>query len=426
MCAERECSTPIFCPKACLFRPCEQWYGSMKRHVVLVQLMVTALFAAVGGFVAVSVGSDAADADPGGMTAAVPMMTEAQLRSGGASASSDLATTTITPVRILDTRPGAAAMAGTKTPWGPLETRTVQAAGLGSIPSDAVGVVVNVPVLNATAPDTFLTLYPTGAGMPNASTINPQPNQVAFNAATLLLGNGTFEIYNYSGTVDVIIDVVAYMTRDLADQVDSVTSKQATLRGGGNTLKVVDQNGDEFKVVQVSRDGTQWIDFVEDGDLEWIYATVALEIDGKYYQTWGSGWGAFEYLSYTYFESADCTGTKYARFRSREGADLGLSLQEYVELLADEGVPTYHSIFHGDLKIEPIFEIDAGSGTRSYTAATLNPSGSSQVMASRLNDDGVCTDGDFSEPISDYTYYPFFSTAMPNVAFPLELVDASQ
>ena len=196
----------------------------MNRSGVVVQLLVTALFAAVGGFVAVSVGSDAVDADRGGMTAAVPMMTEAQLRVGGASVSSDLATTTITPVRILDTREGAAALAGSKEPWGALETRTVAAAGLGTIPADAVGVVVNVTVLNATASDTFLTLFPTGTSMPNASTINPQPGEVAFNAATVLLGGdeGTFEVYNYSGTVDVIIDVTAYMTRTLADAVDTV------------------------------------------------------------------------------------------------------------------------------------------------------------------------------------------------------------
>ena len=192
----------------------------MKRSNVLAQLVVTALFAAVGGFVAVSISRDAVVADRGGMTAAVPMMTEAQLRVGGASVSSDLATTTITPVRIVDTRVGAASLGGSKVPWGVLETRTVETAGLGTIPEDAVGVVVNVTVLNATAPDTFLTLFPTGTTMPNASTINPQPNEVAFNAATVLLGpDGTFEIYNYSGTVDVIIDVTAYMTRTLADNV---------------------------------------------------------------------------------------------------------------------------------------------------------------------------------------------------------------
>ena len=205
----------------------------MKRSVVLIQLLVTALFAAVGGFVAVSVGGDAVDADRGGMTAAVPMMTEAQVRVGGASASSDLATTTITPVRILDTREGAAALAGSKVPWGALETRTVEAAGLGTIPEDAVGVVVNVTALNATAPDTFLTLFPTGSKMPLASTLNPSPNEVAFNAATVLLGpDGTFEIYNYTGTVDVIVDVTAYMTRTLADEVDEVEDDVGRLLNG--------------------------------------------------------------------------------------------------------------------------------------------------------------------------------------------------
>ena len=46
----------------------------MKRSVVVVQLLVTGLSAAVGGFVAVSVSDGAVDADRGGMTSAVPMM----------------------------------------------------------------------------------------------------------------------------------------------------------------------------------------------------------------------------------------------------------------------------------------------------------------------------------------------------------------
>jgi hypothetical protein len=115
MCAERECSTPIFfCPKACFFRLFGQWCGSMKRHVVLASCWLQHCLLLLVVLSLCQLGSGAVDANPGGMTAAVPMMTEAQLRSGGASASSDLATTTITPVRILDTRPGAAAMAGTR------------------------------------------------------------------------------------------------------------------------------------------------------------------------------------------------------------------------------------------------------------------------------------------------------------------------
>ena len=149
------------------------------------------------------------------------------------AASSDLATTTITPVRIVDTRPNAAALGGTDEPWGPLETRTVDAAGLGSIPDNAVGVVANVTALNASASGTFLTLFPTGQDMPNASTLNPTPGEIAFNAATVLLGpDGTFEIYNYTGTVDVIIDVTAYMTRALADNIDTVEEEVGRLQTG--------------------------------------------------------------------------------------------------------------------------------------------------------------------------------------------------
>ncbi|MDA3012543.1 MAG: hypothetical protein O2801_08390 [Actinomycetota bacterium] len=178
----------------------------------------------LGGLVAGS-RADPVTADHGRMSSLVPMMSRAEVGALDVSTATDLATTTISPVRILDTRPGAAALGGSDEPWSALETRTVVAAGLGSIPEDAVGVVVNVTALNATDGGTFLTLFPTGGAMPNASTLNPSPNEVAFNAATVLLGpEGTFEVYNYSGTVDVIVDVTAYMTRTLADDVTRLQS----------------------------------------------------------------------------------------------------------------------------------------------------------------------------------------------------------
>ena len=217
----------------------------MKRFVHSgVQLLVTALFAAVGGFVAVSISDDAVDADRGRMSALVPMMTQADLAAQDVAVSStDLATTTITPVRIIDTRGPGAALGGTAVPWGALETRTVDAAGLGPIPADAVGVVVNVTALNATEQGTFLTLFPTGSEMPNASTLNPTPGEIAYNAATVLLGpDGTFEVYNYSGTVDVIIDVTAYMTRTLADDVGRLQTGELYV-GRSSSIAVTDALG---------------------------------------------------------------------------------------------------------------------------------------------------------------------------------------
>ncbi|MDA3012544.1 MAG: hypothetical protein O2925_09650 [Actinomycetota bacterium] len=181
------------------------------------------------------------------MSAAVPMMSLAEVRAATAASSTDLATTTITPVRIVDTRPGAGALGGAKVPWQAMETRTVEAAGLGSIPADAVGVVVNVTALNATTSDTFLTLFPTGSVMPNASTLNPPLGQVAFNAATVLLGpDGAFEVYNYSGTVDVIVDVTAYMTRTLAESVEVVESDVGRLSSGQPLLSLRDAGSNSF------------------------------------------------------------------------------------------------------------------------------------------------------------------------------------
>ena len=135
------------------------------------------------------------------------------------SSSNDLTTTAISPARIVDTREGTFAYGGTKVPWGAEETRTVKASGLASIPSNAVGLVLNITALNATSSDTFITIFPTSEKRPEASTLNPMPNEVSFNAATTLLQNGSFDVYNYSGTLDLIIDVTAYMTDSLSEDV---------------------------------------------------------------------------------------------------------------------------------------------------------------------------------------------------------------
>lgn len=154
-------------------------------------------------------------AEPKAITAPI-----AQAELNGDSA--DLATTTISPERLIDTRPDTESLGGTKEPWEPGEVRTVQAAGLGSVPIDARGVVVNVTAVRATS-QTYLTAYPTGSDRPTTATLNSAPGDVAFNSATVVLGpDGTFDIYNFAGTVDIIIDVMAYMTTSLSDAVEGI------------------------------------------------------------------------------------------------------------------------------------------------------------------------------------------------------------
>ena len=118
----------------------------------------------------------------------------------------------ITPCRIADTRPAYAV--GSKTsPLGPAETYTINARGPQgqcNLPSDAVGLALNVTAANATIAS-FLTFWGDGA-QPNAANLNPQPGQPPTpNAVTTdLTDAGTFKVFNNKGTVDIIIDVNGY------------------------------------------------------------------------------------------------------------------------------------------------------------------------------------------------------------------------
>ncbi|MDA2945519.1 MAG: hypothetical protein O2801_08450 [Actinomycetota bacterium] len=185
-------------------------------------IIASALLAGItGGFIGAMGATDPApvDANRGNMNQYVPMLNSQDISARDTNGVADLATTSISPERIVDTRAGAFALGGTKEPWSTGETRTVQAGGLGSIPDDAAGVVVNITALNATEEGTFLTVFPSGESRPEASTLNPTQGSIAFNAATVLLNDGAFDVYNYIGDLDVIIDVTAYLTRDLSESV---------------------------------------------------------------------------------------------------------------------------------------------------------------------------------------------------------------
>jgi hypothetical protein len=119
---------------------------------------------------------------------------------------------TVTPTRILDTRSSdGGPIGGPAGPLGAGASRDVKAAGVNPVPADAVGVVLNITAVNATA-SSFITVWPTGGTRPNASTLNPAQGQTRFNSATVLLGAaGSFSIYHSAGSVDVLVDVVGYL-----------------------------------------------------------------------------------------------------------------------------------------------------------------------------------------------------------------------
>lgn len=139
---------------------------------------------------------------------------------------------TIDPCRLLDLRPAPHTVGPRPTALGQGETYTVDVHGTQgecTIPTDAVGIVANATIVSPSA-DGFLTFFPGGGTRPGTSNLNwragdpPTPNQVTVD----LSDNGRLSMFNFAGTVQAIVDIVAYTvdhhhddryhTRDEADE----------------------------------------------------------------------------------------------------------------------------------------------------------------------------------------------------------------
>jgi hypothetical protein len=122
--------------------------------------------------------------------------------------------TGVTPVRILDTRYGTG---GFSSRVGPGGTIVLTVAGWGGVPLmtstspvPPTAVVLNVTVTNPSAAS-HLILFPDGAAQPTTSDLNFLPGQTIPNLVVVRLGsNGKLDIFNLSGTTDVIADVVGW------------------------------------------------------------------------------------------------------------------------------------------------------------------------------------------------------------------------
>jgi hypothetical protein len=122
----------------------------------------------------------------------------------------------IDPVRICDTRAGNPSnLTGEDAQCNGLTvptagTRTINVAnGSFGVPADATAVVLNVTAVNPTAAG-FVTVYPTGAPLPNASSLNYNTGNVVPNLVEVGIGSaGQVSIYS-SAQTDVVVDVEGY------------------------------------------------------------------------------------------------------------------------------------------------------------------------------------------------------------------------
>jgi hypothetical protein len=116
----------------------------------------------------------------------------------------------VAPLRILDTRStGGPVAAGTS------RTLDVVAASGGAVPSTATGIIANVTITGPTA-NSYLTAYPSGTPLPNASNLNFVTSQTVPNLVSVKLGSGgqvgQVSFFNAAGSVQVIVDLQGYFT----------------------------------------------------------------------------------------------------------------------------------------------------------------------------------------------------------------------
>lgn len=115
----------------------------------------------------------------------------------------------IAPFRLLDTRSGVGT-GGVTEPVGAGATIEVQVAGVGTIPADAVGVVLNLTGTGTTAP-TWVTAWPSGTDRQETSVLNLTPGVDAPNMITGMLGGGRMSLYNFAGSTHLVADAAGYL-----------------------------------------------------------------------------------------------------------------------------------------------------------------------------------------------------------------------
>ena len=116
------------------------------------------------------------------------------------------------PARLLETRPE---LSTSDTLFNNLGIRPassvtyLQVAGRAGVPADATAAVLNITVTNPQS-DGFITVYPCGSPLPNASNLNYTTNQTTPNAVIAKIGdNGQVCIYTLA-TTHLITDINGY------------------------------------------------------------------------------------------------------------------------------------------------------------------------------------------------------------------------
>jgi uncharacterized protein (DUF1501 family) len=136
----------------------------------------------------------------------------------------------LVPARLLDTRTGMGATPGRLRGGDRLDVAVV---GRGGVPASGVdAVVLNVAALRPTVSG-FLSVWPSGAALPDVSNLNFEPGRNVPNLVVCKLGaDGAVSLVASGGELDVIADVVGCFTGTGASVVPVTPSRVLDTRHG--------------------------------------------------------------------------------------------------------------------------------------------------------------------------------------------------
>jgi alpha-tubulin suppressor-like RCC1 family protein len=120
----------------------------------------------------------------------------------------------LTPARLVDTRPATQTVDNRYVGTGAVGaggTLDVQVTGRGGVPADGVAAVVLNVTATAPTATTYVTVWPSGAERPNASTLNATADQTVANSIIVGVGTGgQVALYNDAGDTFLIVDVAGW------------------------------------------------------------------------------------------------------------------------------------------------------------------------------------------------------------------------
>lgn len=113
----------------------------------------------------------------------------------------------LTPHRLLDTRPDDV------DPVGPAGAVSLQVLGVGGVPATGVSAVALTIAARSPTANTFVTAWPGGVARPTTASLNPRAGVDVSNLAIVRVGaDGTVNLYNQNGTLDLVVDLVGWFS----------------------------------------------------------------------------------------------------------------------------------------------------------------------------------------------------------------------